>query len=208
MGQEERMKSYSEPANRNDLFVLDALAGKRNGYFVEAGALDGVQVSNTLLLEEDHGWTGLCVEPDPQLFEELGHNRRCICANACLYDQPGVVEFIVGARGWGGVLKHLDAFKKDYWGGGQQVSIRAVPLATLLEQHNAPAVIDYLSLDTEGSEYIILKDFPFDRFRFRVISIEGSSCNDLLISMGYRLVTNPLNVGAPWEQYFFHAPQR
>jgi hypothetical protein len=122
--------------------------------------------------------------------------------NACLYDRPGQVEFMGGADGWGGVIEHPEEFKRPNWGRGRPISSRAVTLAMLLEQHDAPCVIDYLSLDTEGSKYAILKDFPFDRFRFRVISIEGSSCNDLLISRGYRAVTNPFNVGAPWEQYF------
>jgi FkbM family methyltransferase len=200
------MKSYSEPANRNDLFVLDVLNAKRNGFFVEAGALDGIHVSNTLLLEQDYGWSGLCVEPDPELFEKLCRNRLCACANACLYDQPGEVEFMGSARGWGGVVSHLAESKRDHWGRGQPIRIPAIPLATLLDQHNAPTVIDYLSLDTEGSEYMILKDFPFDRFRFRVMSIEGRSCNDLLTGKGYRLVTNPFNTAAPWEQYFLEPP--
>ena len=79
------MKSYA-PENLNDLFVLETLGKERGGYFVEAGALDGVQASNTLLLEEDYGWTGICVEPDPQLYAELVENRTCICENACLYE--------------------------------------------------------------------------------------------------------------------------
>jgi hypothetical protein len=73
------------PALSNDLFVLDTLSGKRGGFFVEAGALDGIQGSNTLLLERDYGWTGICVEPDRGLFAELARNRACVCENACLY---------------------------------------------------------------------------------------------------------------------------
>jgi FkbM family methyltransferase len=182
--------------------VIDALDGKRDGYFVEAGALDGIHVSNTLLLEEEFGWSGICVEPDPQLFEELRRNRRCVCEAACLYDGSTDVTFMAGARGWGGVVDHLEARKRPHWGPGRPMKMRTVTLASLLEEHHAPAVIDYLSLDTEGSEYLILKNFPFDRFRFRVVSIEGESCNDLLRSKGYRPVANPFNTKAPWEQYF------
>ena len=195
-------KSYSEPRNQNDLFVVDILGGKRNGYFVEAGALDGIHGSNTLLLEEDYGWSGICVEPDPQLFAELRRNRRCVCESVCLYDRCGYVEFMGGVRGWGGVVEHLSESKRSEWGHGRPVKIAAITLATLLERGRAPSIIDYLSLDTEGSEYMILKQFPFDRYRFRVISIEGNSCNNLLTTAGYRLVTNPWNTGAPWEQYF------
>ena len=94
------VKSYAE--HLNDLFVLETL-GEKRGYFVEAGALDGVQVSNTLLLEESYGWTGICVEPDPQLYAELVENRTCICEQVCLYD-GSPVTFVTGVRGWGGSL--------------------------------------------------------------------------------------------------------
>jgi FkbM family methyltransferase len=196
------LPSHSAPENRNDLFVIDTLGRKRGGFFVEAGALDGVYASNTFLLEEDYGWSGICAEPDPQLFEQLRRNRRCVCEDACLYDVSTEVTFIAGARGWGGVVDHLAKFKQPRWGAGQPMKMRTVTLASLLEKHQAPAVIDYLSLDTEGTEYLILKNFPFDRYRFRVISIEGESCNDLLTGKGYRLVANPFNETAPWEQYF------
>jgi FkbM family methyltransferase len=196
------VSSSNSPTCSNDLFVIDVLGGKRDGFFVEAGALDGIQASNTLLLERDFGWSGICVEPDLQLFEELVQNRSCLCENVGLYDTRGEVEFMGGVRGWGGVVEHLPPWHEDKWKGGQPIMIQVVPLADLLEQHDAPAVIDYLSLDTEGSEHVILKDFPFNRFHFRVITVESQRCNELLISKGYRLVENPYNTAAPWEQYF------
>ena len=193
------VKSYGE--NLNDLFVLDTLGEKRDGYFVEAGALDGVQVSNTLLLEESYGWTGICVEPDPQLYAELVENRTCICEQVCLYD-GSAVTFVTGVRGWGGIVDHLYETTRPNWEFGERVTMPTVTLASILDKHTAPAVIDYLSLDTEGSEAMILGGFPFDRYRFRIITIENSSCNDLLTANGYRVVENHLKPDVPYEQYF------
>ena len=194
------MKSYA-PENHNDLFVLETLGKKRGGYFVEAGALDGVQASNTLLLEEDYGWTGICVEPDAQLYAELLENRTCVCENACLYDGSDVM-FVAGVRGWGGIVDHLYETTRSNWERGERVTMPTVTLAAILDKHNAPPVIDYLSLDTEGSEAMILAGFPFDRYRFRVVTIENASCNDLLTANGYHMVENHFNRGAPYEQYF------
>jgi hypothetical protein len=56
----------------------------------------------------------------------------------------------------------------------------------------------------EGSEYAVLKNFPFDEFIILAFSIEGDSCNELLLSRGYRMVKNPFNTEAPWEYYFVH----
>jgi methyltransferase FkbM-like protein len=80
--------------------------------------------------------------------------------------------------------------------------METVSLADVLDKNGAPVMIDYLSLDTEGTEHIILGAFPFDRYQFRVVTVEAVRCNDLLAAHGYRHVANPRNTSAPWEQYF------
>jgi len=42
----------------------------------------------------------------------------------------------------------------------------------MLNKYNAPKIIDFLSIDTEGSEFKILKNFNFEAYKFRVICIE------------------------------------
>jgi hypothetical protein len=54
-----------------DLFVLEALGGRRGGYFLDFGASNGVRFSNTLLLEQSFGWRGICIEPNDSFFSEL-----------------------------------------------------------------------------------------------------------------------------------------
>src|SRR5262245_28771346 len=53
-----------------DLWVAYELGDKRDGYFVEFGAWDGAQASNTLYLERELGWTGILAEP-----MRLAHTR-------------------------------------------------------------------------------------------------------------------------------------
>src|SRR6185503_21072130 len=86
-----------------DRFVIDALNGMRNGFFLDSGASDGVKGSNTVVLESEFGWQGICVEPNPTFFESLRQNRRCHCISCCLYDRNGEVEF-VEADVLGGIL--------------------------------------------------------------------------------------------------------
>src|SRR5262249_45588199 len=87
-----------------DRLVLDLLGGKRDGFFLDSGASDGVRASNTHLLERSFGWKGICIEPNATFFSALTRNRKCLCVNCCLYDREGDVDFLEDARMLGGVL--------------------------------------------------------------------------------------------------------
>ncbi len=66
--------SYSQL--KQDIWVLNKLNHKKNGFFVEAGACDGLYLSNTLLLEKEYDWSGICCEPNKQYYEKLLLNRK------------------------------------------------------------------------------------------------------------------------------------
>lgn len=159
-----------------DRFVLQLLGGMREGFFLDSGAADGIEVSNTLLLESEFGWTGICIEPNPVFFAALIKNRQCHCVNSCLYDREGPVEF-VEASFLGGIREEYGAQQLKYVARRHQgqlpiVTRTARTLRSVLREYNAPRVIDYWSLDTEGSELTILKSFPFDEYTFRVLTVE------------------------------------
>jgi hypothetical protein len=84
------------------------------------------------------------------------------------------------------------------------IKIKSLTLQEVLENYNAPKIIDYLSMDIEGYEYKVLKNFPFEKYTIRAISIEGNQCTDLLISKGYRQVKNTYNVENDYEKYYLH----
>jgi hypothetical protein len=164
-----------------DLFVLETLRGLRGGFFLDSGASNGVSGSNTFLLESVFGWTGLCIEPNARFFAELVGNRTCACLNCCLYDREARVDFVEAAGVYGGVVQEYDQeflrFVRHKLGVPGQVSPQTVnkqarTIASVLLEYRAPNVIDYWSLDTEGSELKILQSFPFDRYRFRVLTVE------------------------------------
>lgn len=166
-----------------DRLVLDILRGQRNGFFLDSGASDGVQSSNTKLLEDSYGWRGICVEPNAEFFAALVRNRRCHCVNCCLYDHDGKVDFLDNAYTLGGILDeyhpaHLRYAQRSFAGASGAdgapavVSMPARTIRSILRECAAPAVIDYWSLDTEGSELALLKSFPFDAYTFRVLTVE------------------------------------
>lgn len=163
-----------------DRVVLELLGGKRDGFFLDSGAADGVRASNTELLEKEFGWTGICVEPDRQLFAMLRSNRACACVNCCLYRCDGKVDYLEGGFN-GGILDEYDprflSELKQRWGRPADfrpptVTKEARTIRSVLAEHGAPRVIDYWSLDTEGSELTLLRSFPFDDYAFRVLTVE------------------------------------
>jgi hypothetical protein len=166
-----------------DRFVLEVLDGLQGGFFLDSGAADGVRGSNTQLLEQSYGWNGICVEPNHTLFAQLVRHRRCRCVNCCLYDRDGDVPFLESAWMLGGILEtyhpaHL-RFAMNTFGllaNGEgipaTVSKPARTVRAILRECSAPPIIDYWSLDTEGSELAILKSFPFDEYAVRVLTVE------------------------------------
>jgi FkbM family methyltransferase len=189
-----------------DRFVLEACGHQRGGYFLDSGASNGVLGSNTKMFEEEYGWRGICIEPNDAMFAELVANRSCICLNCCLYDREGSVEFFEAAEVYGGILdeydpSHLD-FARRFVAGKSPAAVagstrkRARTIRSILRQWRAPQVIDYWSLDTEGSELAILRSFPFDEYRVRFLTVEHNNTAmrgqlaSLLFARGFRRVAH------------------
>lgn len=145
-----------------DEWVLERLGGKRNGFFVDAGAHDGYLCSNTWRLEKNRGWKGICIEASTPNFAALVKRRGCRCVKACLHSERVDVRFFEF-----GVTSSVVSDGREI---GEVVP--GIPLADVLEECGAPPVIDYLSLDIEGHEHEVMRVFPFDRWSFRTVTVE------------------------------------
>jgi FkbM family methyltransferase len=190
------LKNKSVSQLGQDLWVLEKTNYKHGGFFVEFGATDGVLLSNTWLLEKEFGWNGLCAEPNPKLFFKLKQNRRCIVSDACIAGESGKkVEFVM-ADAYGGILDYAKADnhadKREAYQQAECVTtLSTTTLDDFLRQHNAPRDIDYLSVDTEGSEFEILQAFPFDQWKIKLLTIEHNytsrrtDIRDLMERHGY-----------------------
>ena len=180
-----------------DVAVLDFYNYKQNGYFVEIGASDGITLSNTFLLEKSYGWKGICVEPIPEMYEKCKQNRSCICSNLAVYNTSGQkVSFDIAENSLlSGIQSHIDCYKDTVEKNKTTIQVNTISLLDLLIQNNAPSRIDYLSLDTEGTEYEILKPFDFNQYTFGLIVVEHNfieprrtDIRNLLLSNGYSYI--------------------
>jgi FkbM family methyltransferase len=190
-----------------DLFALKELDEKRGGYFVEFGATDGVTISNTFVLEKIYGWTGILAEPARCWHDALRANRSCHIDDRCVWSETGKqIEF---KQTDNAEYSTIAAFAdNDYHAvtrkQGTKYKVKTVSLGDLLREYRAPHVIDYLSVDTEGSELTILRNFAFEDYRARVITVEHNHSDqrgrihELLTSKGYRRVFAELSNFDGW----------
>lgn len=190
-----------------DLWVLEQTGFKRGGYFVEFGATDGVLLSNTYLLEKEFDWSGICIDPNPEYFEKLRSNRSCIVDDACIAGRSGdEVEFIL-AQEYGGIAGFADSDqhsdRRDAYRQQQRtLRLRTQSLDEVLTRLGAPTDIDYISIDTEGSEFDILRTFPLDRWNVRCFTIEHNhsaqrqAIHELLSAHGYQ------RTPARWDDWY------
>jgi FkbM family methyltransferase len=169
----------------------------RDGVFVDVGAYDGLTGSNTLFFEKFLGWQGVCIEPDAAQFAKLKTYRSCDCVQACIADKDSTARFLSVADGltmMGGLVDHYepgDLKMVTERSGARIVNVATRRLDAILAEINISA-IDYLSIDTEGSELAILKSFDFSRFNVRALSVENNrntpQIPDYMQSLGYRRI--------------------
>jgi FkbM family methyltransferase len=193
------IKSYSQ--DKQDVFVLDYLK-KRNGFFVDVGAGHYQVLSNTYLMEQEYDWNGICIEGNPKLYKKLKQNRRCICVNKYVStiakltilnkvipnndDEEGYYSFIDVQT----PVQQL--IQKSCRGRITKILIRPVLLMDILDNNNAPLTIDYLSIDIEGLDFVILKTIDFNKYTFKIITIEEYIPNIYTISPQSILITDYL----------------
>ncbi len=177
-----------------DLFVLYELNFKRNGYFVDFGATNGVSLSNSYLLEKEFEWKGILAEPAKCWHDDLRKNRVNHIETNCVWrDSISVLSFNEVDNPEFSTISDYNAsdVHTNQRNAGHSYEVNTISLTDLLDKYAAPKVIDYLSIDTEGSEYDILKNFDFDKYKFRVITVEHNYTSNreliynLLIENGY-----------------------
>ena len=157
---------------RIDLKILPYLKNIEGGFFVEAGALDGLFMSNTKLLE-DLGWTGLLIEPSFEACKRCLKNRKSTVVWNALVSNHYKGEKVYGdffyngeeGKGaWSSITRNQHALKK-------KISVPTITLSNVLRTFNIKKV-DFLSLDVEGYELNVLKGLDFDEFDVKYILVE------------------------------------
>jgi FkbM family methyltransferase len=168
------MRAMFPPDVENELKEA-FFAGARTGYFVEVGANDPEYLSQTWHLEE-RGWTGVLVEPQPELAAELARRRRAkVYPVACSSPRQAgrtMALHLAGIHSSFDPDLNISTTRAE---GAVEVPVKT--LDEILVDAGAPAPIDFLSIDIEGHEIEALEGFDFARWRPRLILIEDLAMN-------------------------------
>lgn len=198
---------FSEAQFGQDFLALFINNFIHNGFFVEFGATNGKDLSNTYLLEKKFGWSGILAEPAKDWHEELATNRSCNIVKDCvwkksdkkLFFRQTEIKEVSTIEYFSNQDRHAN-FRKN----GKIYEVNTISLIDLLEKFNAPPIIDYLSIDTEGSEFEILENFNFSLYSFRLITCEHNYTENrekiynLLTSKGYTRILEDISGVDDW----------
>jgi len=183
-------ESYSQYGQ--DIILNDRIfKNKKNGYFIDIGAYDGVCFSNTLLYEEKFDWNGICIEANPTTFKELKNNRKCECINKGVWEKNKIMKFweMTGGQSMLGGLeesydeRHLYRIEeelKQYNQTKKVIEVECITFMDIVEQYKCPT-IDFLSIDVEGSEEPILKSIDYEKIDIKIIACENNYNSNELI---------------------------
>ncbi len=165
-----------------DVFASFIVGDKFDKTFFEFGATDGIDLSNSYMLETYLNWKGALSEPSPQWHCELKKNRpnTKIITDCVWSESEKILDFFVSDVG---VLSSLNDFKESdkvsmpgntsaRLKSGEIISVKTISLNDVIEKTFGLKTPSYVSIDTEGSEYEVLKSFNFKKFRPIVFTIE------------------------------------
>jgi len=176
----------------------------RSGFFIDVGANDGIIWSTTLGLEINSKWNGICIEPHPNIFKQLSGNTKGIqrtaeFLNVAISTEEKICDFQMFNGEWdshmlSGIVDNYDSRQKDRddfkrnSSSSEIIKVKCLPLQKILDERNITHV-DYLSIDTEGSELEVLQSIDFSKVSFELISVEVNyepdQIDSLLLSNGY-----------------------
>lgn len=177
---------------------------RRNGTFLDIGAHKGIGGNNTYFFEYQLGWKGLCIEGNPKMWKELDENRpNATNIHGCAYKERKMVEFRINngpTETLSGIEdkfdpRHVNRIKREQvqnGGDSELVQVQAYTITELCEEHDMK-VVDFVSLDVEGSEIDVLEGIDFDKIHINVLTIENNYWDDarvrnFLMTRGFKYV--------------------
>ena len=149
-----------------------------NGFFIECGANDGVDQSNTWYFEKNLNWSGILIEPLNKQFRELKKNRSKTNKffNLALCSSENKNTLLIEDDD----LKSKSRIEDNKKIKSNIKSVNSITLTRILDEISAPNLIDFFSLDVEGFEYQVIKGINFNKYNFKYFLIETE--NDEVIN--------------------------
>ena len=172
-------EKYTSQAGQDKMIKKNFFDGKKNGFFIEIGAYDGISGSNCYHFERFLNWDGIAIEPSIIQFEKLKKNRKCKLINNAISDEVKEVEFIEVTEGltqMSGIndssfKRNINIISKNQPSKTKSINLKTITFDEIVPKNKD---IDYLSIDIEGGEMNLLKSIDFKNNNIKVISVENN----------------------------------
>lgn len=213
------IESFHKKKNMNsqlyqDIFASFIVESKFEKTFLEFGATDGIELSNSYILENALSWKGALSEPSPQWHDELKKNRKnSKIITKCIWKESGKkLDFFMSDNGaYSTINDFIDSDKVSMPKNnnlrkqkGKIICVETISLNDVINEYFNDECPSYISIDTEGSEYEILESFNFDKYRPKLFTIEHNhtenelKIDEFLISNNYRRIFRKLTAFDAW----------
>lgn len=186
--------SFSSEGQDRLLFT-EIFLGKAAGFFIEAGALNGVSGSNTLLFEKHLGWSGICIEANPSFAVQISNVRNCTVLNKllCSGGPYTFVSFPPSHSGYSGIWDFIPREKQlfleqEIKEKGLEITRSVVPCTALDDLDIRDSHVDFLSLDVEGAEFEVLSKLRNLVVDVMLVEGDDKQVEHLLQEKGYILL--------------------
>ena len=183
---------YHSQVGQDRILNEEVFKNARGGFFCDVGAHDGVTYSNSCFFERQLGWTGVAVEAQGDEFEKLKLARSCVCIHGAAFNRSGTVDFrrhVAPSASFArpGEATMISGIEECYHGNHRArlakerakgdsslvAPVKCFRLADVFEEHGIQTV-DYLSVDTEGSEAEVLEGIDFFNVHVNVVNFEAN----------------------------------
>jgi hypothetical protein len=157
-------KKISKSQIFQDLFVYFFSNFKKKGTFIEIGGGNGVNLSNTYILEKKFKWKGVICEPDIRLHTNILTKRKCFLERRPVsnFFNKNIYFYFKGLYNSYASYSYSSSAKK----------LKSTSLNNLIKKYKLGKNIDYISIDTEGNELDIIKSFDFNKYNVKIFTIE------------------------------------
>jgi FkbM family methyltransferase len=158
-------------------FIFKNLLNKPKFTYCDIGAHHSTYISNTALFYKK-GMTGICIEPDPTLFEEIQKNRaNDICLNCGIgfssdKDLEEELDFFIMSAKSLNTFSREEAERLDKQGEFKIQEIRKIKTLNINKVFERYYIPDFLSVDVEGIDFEIIKSIDLINNRPKVICVE------------------------------------
>jgi len=197
-----------------DVFASFVIGNQFDKTFLEFGATDGLELSNSFMLENTLNWSGVLSEPSPQWHEVLKENRKYTkIIKKCIWSESGkILDFFMSDRGNFSTLNEfIDSDKysmplntESRKKAGKLITVETISLNDVIKEYFNNTSPSYISIDTEGSEFKILESFNFKKYRPKVFTVEHNftelqnKIDELMVSKNYERIFRKLTSFDAW----------